>query len=129
MHVFDGGAYGRVYDVSQTSLKALQTGIERRFSTARAVVYGQERKIGRAASFCGAGADDEAVRFALKCGADVIISSDFKHHVLTYAVESGLSVIILTHYASENYGFKKYYEKIRRQTELPCVYHEDADLL
>ena len=54
------------------------------------------------------GADEEAVAFAVKNGADVIVSSDFKHHVLTLANEKGIAVIALTHYASENYGFKKY---------------------
>jgi putative NIF3 family GTP cyclohydrolase 1 type 2 len=68
------------------------------------------------------------VAFAVKNGAEVMISSDYKHHVLALALEVGLSVITLTHYASEEYGFKKYYEKIRQQVEIPCYFHAD-DLL
>ena len=95
--------------------------------------YGNlEREINRAASFCGSGVDEGAIGFALNNAggkADVIVSSDFKHHLITLALEEGLAVVILTHYASENYGFKKYYEKISRQIKLPCVYHTDEELL
>ena len=57
------------------------------------------------------------------------MSSDFKHHILTLASETGLAVVQLTHYASENYGFEKYYRKIRGQAGVPCVFHTDEELL
>ena len=92
--------------------------------------YGAEdKKLRRIASFCGAGVDEESVLFAKAQGADAILSSDFKHHFIALAQELGLAVIVMTHYASENYGFEKYYEKIRRQTEIPCLYHTDDNLL
>lgn len=81
------------------------------------------------ASFCGGGADEQAVRFAVEKGADLIISADFKHHILALAREKGLSVIALTHYASENYGFYQFYKKISRSVSIPCVYHTDEELL
>ena len=103
--------------------------MKKEFSSNRILFYGAgERKIRRAASFCGAGGDEEGVAFAQKTGADVIISSDFKHHVITMAQESGLAVIALTHYASENYGFEKYYKKIRERVKIPCVYHTEDKL-
>lgn len=130
MHALANGAYGRSYPVNEISLASLAENIKKQFSSDRVVYYGDgNRKIRRAASFCGAGGDEEGVAFAKKTGADVMISSDFKHHVLTMAQESGLAVIVLTHYASENYGFQKYYEKICRQVEIPCVYHTDENLL
>lgn len=130
MHPIGESGYGRVYDVSPCTLGALSAGMKKEFSTDRMTVYGDERKlVRRVASFCGAGGDEEGVAFAKRMGADVIVSADFKHHVITYAVEAGLSVIALTHYASENYGFEKYYEKIRRQIEVPCVFHTDKELL
>ena len=88
-----------------------------------------ERKLTRAASFCGAGADDGSLSFAARERADVVVSSDFKHHLLTFAVEKGMSVVVLTHYASENYGFQKYYQKISQRIDLPCVYHTDENML
>ena len=130
MHTVEGGAYGRAYDIPAISLDGLQTEIKEYMSAARVNVYGDlQRTVKRVASFCGAGADEGTVRFAVKQGADVIVSSDFKHHVITNALESGLSVIELTHYASENYGFRKYYEKIRQLVDVSCYFHEDSNLL
>lgn len=130
MHPMQASGYGRVYDIQPTTLEKLKKNIEEIFSTKRVLFYGEkDKKVTRAASFCGAGGDEEAVLFAKKKGADVIVSADFKHHVITLAVESGLSVIALTHYASEYYGFKKYYEKICRQVNVPCVLHMDEILL
>ncbi len=129
-HPLSEGGYGRAYDVPETSLEGLIAGIKKEFQTDRVLVYGDKEKcVRRVASFCGAGADESAVLFAKREGAQVIVSSDFKHHVLTMAVESGLAVVILTHYASENYGMKKYYEKIRGQLGIPCIYHTDENLL
>ena len=130
MHPLQNGGYGRAYEVNEITLSAFAENMKREFSTDRVLVYGEmDRKIKKVASFCGGGADEGAVAFACKEGADVIVSSDFKHHVLTLASEKGLSVVVLTHYASENYGFKKYYEKIRRGLEIPCGYHTDENLL
>ena len=127
--VLSGGAYGRVYDVAGVTLGELAQDMKKTFATDKLAVYGkQDRKIKRIASFCGSGADEGSVAFAVRNGADVMISSDYKHHVLALALEVGLSVITLTHYASEEYGFKKYYEKIRQQVEIPCYFHAD-DLL
>ena len=127
--VLSGGAYGRVYDLAGVSLGELAEGMRKTFATEKLAVYGEmEKKITRVASFCGSGADEGSVAFAVRNGANVMISSDYKHHVLALALEMGLSVITLTHYASEEYGFKKYYEKIRQQVEIPCYFHAD-DLL
>ena len=129
MQPLDGGGYGRAYDVPPVTAEALAAETEKTFCAKHIAVYGKRKEIRRAASFCGAGADEEAVEFAVRQGADVLVSSDFKHHVLTLALESGLSVIQLTHYASENYGFEKYYRKIRRQAGIPCIFHTDEELL
>ena len=130
MHPFEGGGYGRAYSVPEITLDELVGNLEKTFSTQRITVYGDKaRKIRSVASFCGAGIDEGSILFAKREGADAVLSSDFKHHFIALAEELGLAVIILTHYASENYGFEKYYEKIRRQTEIPCVYHTDENLL
>ncbi len=129
MPLSDGG-YGKVYPLPNVTLGEVADGMKKIFRTERIEVYGDtNRKVTRAASFCGAGADEKAISFALREGADVMISSDFKHHLLCLAAERGLSVITLTHYASEAYGFKKYYEKISQRVEIPCYYHEDKNLL
>ncbi len=126
----NGGGYGRVYEIIPTPLGELTGAMKATFASERVELYGDTKKsVKRVASFCGSGADEKAIAFARASGAEVMVSSDFKHHVLSLALETGLSVITLTHYASENYSFKKYYEKISRQVEIPCIYHEDNELL
>ncbi len=130
MHTLSSGGYGRVYSVPETTLGGLIEGIKETFASKRVLGYGhEERKIEKVASFCGAGADEASIAFAKREGADVIISADFKHHLITMATELGIAVVVMTHYASEHYGFRKYYEKICRQVEIPCVYHTDTELL
>lgn len=130
LHPLTGGGYGRVYEVPCVSFDVLCAGIKKEFSTQRLIAYGNgARDVKKVASFCGAGVDEQAIAFALQMGADVIISADFKHHLITMATELGLSVIALTHYASEHYGFEKFYNKIRQRIDVPCVCHTDENLL
>ncbi len=123
-----GGCYGRVYDAAEKSLGDFTADIKKTFRTERIVVYG-DRPVKRVASFCGAGFDENSVRFALENGADTIVSSDGKHHVIAEAVERGLNVVLLTHYAAENYGFEKFYERMKRSIEVPCGFYTDDRLI
>ncbi len=125
MHPVDGGGYGKAYDLPKIALQTLAKNIKKEFSSDRVLVYGGDKTVRRAVSCCGAGADEESILFAEKAGADVFISSDFKHHLLSMAIEKGMGVIVLTHYASENYGFEKYYKKICQKLAIPCVYHTE----
>ena len=128
-HTLSSGGYGRVYDIQPCLAGELAKGLSNELSSKKTLVYNENKKVSRVASFCGAGGDEEGLRFALKEGADVMISSDFKHHVIAAAVEAGIAVIALTHYASENYGYKKYYEKFIGQTEVECEFYTDECLL
>lgn len=125
-----GGAYGRVYDIKKTALGGYVANIKKTFSTQRVIVYGEEdRQIRRVASFCGAGCDDEAIEFAVSGGADAFVSSDFKHHQITSLIARGISVIALTHYAAENYGFYGIYQKFIEGLNVPSAYFADAALM
>jgi dinuclear metal center YbgI/SA1388 family protein len=104
--------YGRVYDVPVQRADALAEEVKTTFSAKRVLCYGEERKVKRVASFCGAGASEEAIVWAKENNADCVVSSDFKHHILTMAAERGMSVIVLTHYAAEIYGFEKIYRQL-----------------
>ena len=111
------------------ALDRVAEGIKKEFSTDKVLVYGDlDKTITRVGSFCGAGVDAPSILYAKRMGAQVMISSDFKHHFIQLLVESGMAVIVLTHYASEQYGFEKYYKKIREQLEIPCVYHTENNL-
>lgn len=130
MHPVAKGGYGRAYDVKETDLATLCERLGKTLGSKKTLYYGDgNKKIKRAASFCGAGVDNETLAFAKTQGADVIISADYKHHFITQALEWGMAVIVLTHYAAEEYGFKQYYENVRRQTDVACVYHVDEQLL
>lgn len=122
------GGYGRVYDVSPSTLADFSARARGEFDTDKLVVYG-ERDVRRVASFCGGGFSFAAVSFALENGADTIVTSDGKHHIILDAVERGLNVLHFTHYASENYGFSRFAETIKNMVGLPCTFYTDRRFL
>ncbi len=126
----EGGGYGRIFSVPRQTFFELCAHVKSELNTQRLFAYGDaERTVDAAASFCGAGADGAAVARARQAGAQVLVSADIRHNVLCDALESGLSVIQLTHYASENYGFKILFKKLSGMLGIPCAYHEDACML
>ena len=128
-HLLSAGGYGSVYEVEEISAKGLQENLCKTFSTTVRLVGDENRAIRRVASFCGAGVDDASVAFALSCGVDGMISSDWKHHLILACHEAGVAVFDLPHYASEEYGFEKYYEKMCKSISLPCALHREDGLL
>lgn len=126
MQPVEGGGYGRAYGVEEISLSAFAEAFSEELNCKRLSVYGKaQKKIRRVASFCGGGGDEKSVAFAAEKGADAIVSADFKHHVIVGAIERGLAVVQPTHYATEVYGFRKYYQKISQKAKIPCIFHED----
>lgn len=128
MHALTGGGYGRVYPVAEKTASAFVEEIEKTFLTKRVLCYGN-RPVKRVASFCGAGMDGESVAFAIENGADTIVTSDQKHHLLLEAKEAGLNVILLTHYAAEHYGFQKFYQKIKEALPIGHEFFTDEEYL
>ena len=128
-HLLSQGGYGSVYSVGEISALALKKNIEKEFSTSVRMIGEEEKTIRTVASFCGAGVDDQSIAFASACGADAIVSSDWKHHLILACYEAGIVVFELSHYASEEYGFEKYYEKMCKSIDLPCVLHREDGLL
>ena len=125
------GGYGRVYSIEPTTLKDLVQKVKNEFSTERLLVYGNvNKKVSRVASFCGAGCDDQNINFVAKHRADVFVSADMKHHEILALTQMGMAVIVLTHYASENYGFEKIYNSIKGRFEkVKSDYFTDNTLL
>ncbi len=114
MHKLSQGGYGRVYAVEEEPLCAFAERIRARFCTDRLVVYG-DRPVKTVASFCGAGMDESTVAFALSKGADTVVTSDGKHHLIASLVAQGLNVVLMTHYAAEYYGFVRFAENIKNK--------------
>ncbi len=123
------GGYGRIFDLDEIEYSALIEKLKAVLHTQRIFSYGEEGRIRRAASFCGAGVDAGAISAARKGGADVIVSADIKHNFICDALELGLRVVQLTHYASENYGFMKIYHTLKDKLGIPSTYHEDKFML
>ena len=124
------GGYGRAYSVATVALKDFVKKVKKEFSAEKVITYGEDyKKISRVASFCGAGCDDYNMDFAAKGGADAFVSSDMKHHEILALRQRGIAVIVLTHYASENYGFEKIYLKIKDGFKVKSEYFTDTALL
>lgn len=125
-----GGAYGRVYDIKPCKLRDYVEYVKSKFNSQRVIYYGDgNRSIARAASFCGAGCDDEAIAFADRENVDLFVSSDMKHHQITALLARNITVVILTHYSAENYGFNRIYSKLIEELNIPAAYFCDADLM
>lgn len=104
------GGYGRVFNVEERPMEAFAAHAARELSAVRYAVYG-EKRVKRVASFCGGGFSPDSIAFAAEHGADTVVSSDGKHHVILEAVERGMNVLLFSHYASENYGFARFAER------------------
>ncbi len=127
METLSLGGYGRVADVPPRPMADFAAQAKETFETERLTVYG-EMPVKRVASFCGAGFDERAISFALANGADTLVSSDAKHHLIAEAVEKGLNVLLLTHYAAESYGFARFCARMTEKLSLPCFFFSDGAL-
>ena len=124
-----GCGYGRVCEIAPLSAEELAARTAKVLSARKVWCYGGQKTVRRVASFCGAGGSESGVKQAAAANADCIVSADFKHHVVTMALEYGMSVIQFTHYATENYGFQKIYEQIRQRLGAESCYFSDERLL
>ena len=99
--------YGRAFEISPVTLADFKSYIQKTFDTDNVMIFGQrDRQIKRVASFCGAGCGGKELEIAAENGADAVVSADFKHNVIKDALDCGVCVVQMTHYACENYGMK-----------------------
>ena len=124
------GGYGRAYDVAECSALSLKEALDKELHAKHTLLFADgEKKIKRVCSFCGAGADGEALAFAVKNGADMIVSSDIRHHILKEILARGMAALCPTHYAAEAYGFYLFYKKIAEAAGIPCFFFGNDALL
>ncbi len=124
----NGCGYGRIFDIDATAGEIKNNYINT-FETQNAMLFGNaDKKVKKVASFCGSGLDIKEIDLASE--ADLLVSSDIKHHVILYALEKGKCVLNISHYSSEVYGFKKYFEKLKQKLNgLNCVFYENEQML
>lgn len=111
---FAGAGYGREFETERTVLTDFVKAAKAELGAKRAFVYGSPyMEIKRAASFCGAGGGyAEEIYKNGGINADVIVTADMPHHLIREFVESGYAIVLFTHYATENYGFKKFFDNV-----------------
>ncbi len=104
--------YGREC-VTNIDFRALVETIKNQLQTDKVVCYGSGI-CHKTASFCGGGASHalKAIR-QNDSDADVIVTSDLAHHEIKEIVESGRKLIIIPHYASEQFGFSKFEQCVK----------------
>lgn len=129
----DAHGYGREFTLPNTKLSDFINNIKKTFKTNKIIVYGNKNFcFNKVASFCGAGGScaEKCVNQKLT-DAQVIVSSDMPHHIVKELVSSNKVVIILPHYASELYGFKKFYERVAEKinSTAQTYFFEDKRLL
>ncbi len=125
--ILDSG-YGRVFTLKNTSIEQIANTIKQNFKTQRVLVYKKQDKTDlKVATFCGSGLSENELK--LLNDVDLVISSDIKHNVLIACDNLNVSVISLTHYASEFYGFEQFYNKIKAKTQVQVYLNNDEYLL
>ena len=112
-YIDDSHGYGREFGLDGMAAGDFVSLAARALNTKKILFYGdRKRKLKKAASFCGAGGQDayDAVTNGIT-DADIIITSDIPHHLIKAFVEKDICLIIVPHYAAEDYGFKIFYEQ------------------
>lgn len=119
--------YGREFSVETTTLGQLTAKMKKYFSTTKILTYGKG-EVHKIASFCGAGGNEAltAVKNG-KTNADLIVTSDLAHHEIKGLIDMGKKVMVLPHYVAEEYGFNRYYERVKNQLngQIKTVYLDD----
>jgi len=113
--------YGRTFEVDSATAEEIKNRYVKEFGTDKVFIFGDKNKIiKRISSFCGGGADDKAIE--LSAGSDMIVSADFKHHIILKALERGFTVMQITHYGSEYYGHRKIAANLQKKLENIKIY-------
>lgn len=130
LNTLSSGGYGRIYDIKPIAFKEFVRRTLKNFETRRCFAYGDdERIIKRVASFCGAGCNGDAAGLAINGGADVLVSADIPHHMITGLYYNNVNVVQLTHYASEVYGFKRMAKSLAPLFGVSVCVYVDAQLM
>lgn len=113
----DRCGYGRVFDIGAEPFEKFVERFKKEFNTPTVFAYG-EGEVKRVASFCGGGLDADEINEAYSRGVDLIVSADIPHHLTLQATELGIKILNVTHYSSEIYGFKYFYEYVSKKLKI-----------
>ena len=108
--------YGRLATVKEQSLDSFASSIAKEFGSQKIICYG-DKPVKNVASFCGSGASTALEYLSALDDADTMVTSDISHHQLKELVENGKNVVIIPHYVSEQYGYKKFYDLVSKKLD------------
>lgn len=111
--------YGRKVKILKQNIDDFVDKLKEELGSNKIIYYTNdncEKSIQNLASFCGAGSSDAVKMVEMGLDVDTIITSDISHHNLLSLIDGGKNVIVIPHYVSENYGFKKFYEWALQRT-------------
>ena len=108
--------YGRRAKTQKQSLDEFVQKIKDNFGTQKIIYYGN-RQVEEFASFCGSGGSHAVEYLDAINSVDTIVTSDLAHHQIKQFIECEKNVVIIPHYASEQFGFNKFYELITKKLE------------
>lgn len=80
------------------------------------------RRTGRWALCTGAGASSETLREAAAAGVDTLIVGEGPHHTAVEAMELGIAVLYVGHYATETFGVRALGVEIERAFGIPSSF-------
>ncbi len=121
--------YGREGDIEPQTLANFVKKVKAEFGTNKVICYGNSNAVIKSvASFCGAGSSEaDGLVKGDKLASDLIVTSDMPHHVIKDLVEKGKNILILTHYAGEDYGFNRFFIEASRLIENKVNTHYFSD--
>ncbi|MBO4594121.1 MAG: Nif3-like dinuclear metal center hexameric protein [Clostridia bacterium] len=114
LDALDGGGYGREF-FTEGSLSEFVRNAGKELKTDKILFYGKGKDpVGKVASFCGGGYSfaEKAVAGGIT-DAHTIVTSDVPHHVVKEMCDAGKNLVVIPHYAAEEYGFGKFFEAIK----------------
>ena len=99
----DGVKYGigRIGDIEESTFEAVAEKIKESLSLKVIKIVGKKDRVIKRAGLC-TGSGVEFMKDAINKGADVYITSDIRFHESQKALDMGICLIDVTHYASEN---------------------------
>lgn len=126
----ESGAYGRVANVESCALDEFAEKVKKSLRARAVRVYNFCDDVNKILCLCGAGLDEKAAFYAREVGADVIVTSEAKHHIVSMLKDENISLVELTHYASEWEPFKTALQReFVKMLSLPFAFVEEEDLL
>lgn len=122
--ITETNGFGRIFEIEPKPLESVVNEVIGALNTKNYMLFkGENKLIKKVATFCGGGLREHLINMALE--ADLLISADISHHVLSHALDMGKSVLQLTHYASEYHVFNKLIENLNKEIKINC--HQFVD--